>query len=322
MSLEINQLYKSFGSTTALDGMDFTVHPGELYGFVGSNGAGKTTTMRIMLGVLKADSGDVRMNGKPLTFEDRQRFGYMPEERGLYPKMKVGEQLVYFARLHGKSRSEATAAMEYWTERLGVHMRRGDEVQALSLGNQQRVQLAAALVHDPQVLVLDEPFSGLDPLAVRDMSQVLREKAQQGATVVFSSHQLDLVERLCDRVGISSLGKIAAEGTIDELRAKGSDAVVEIEAEDARAVAGALAPLGIAAELSDERKLRFRLPAGVSDQQALRAALEVSPVHGFSHVRPSLTDLFGDIVEVPQPAADTSAKKPGFFARIFGGKKA
>lgn len=322
MTLEIHQLHKLFGSTTALDGMDFTVHPGELYGFVGSNGAGKTTAMRIALGVLKADSGEVHMNGRPLTFEDRQRFGYMPEERGLYPKMKVGEQLVYFARLHGKSKSDATKAMEYWTERLGVHMRRGDEVQALSLGNQQRVQLAAALVHDPHVLVLDEPFSGLDPLAVKDMSQVLREKARQGATVVFSSHQLDLVERLCDRVGIASLGKIAAEGTIDELRDDGADAVVEITSPETHAVAAALRPLGVEPDLSDNRHVRLHLPENVSDQQILQAALNVGPVHGFVHVRPSLTDLFGDIVETPKPSSDASAEKPGLFARLFGGKKA
>ena len=320
MSLEINQLHKTFGAIRALDGMSFTVHPGELYGFVGSNGAGKTTTMRIALGVLSADSGDVRVNNKPLTFEDRQRFGYMPEERGLYPKMKVGEQLIYFARLHGMSDADARAAMEYWTERLGVHMRRDDEVQALSLGNQQRVQLAAALIHDPQVLVLDEPFSGLDPIAVKEMSAVLREKATQGATVVFSSHQLDLVERLCDRVGIASLGKIAAEGSIDALRDAGADAVVEIDTPAADAVTGVLRPLGIESDV-ETRKVRATLPAHVSDQEVLQAALSVGPVHGFTHVRPSLTDLFGNIVEVPPPAAE-SDEKSGFFARMFGGKKA
>ncbi|MDP9806136.1 ABC-2 type transport system ATP-binding protein [Trueperella bonasi] len=321
MSLEIKQLYKSFGSTKALDGMDFTVHPGELYGFVGSNGAGKTTTMRIVLGVLSADSGEVRIDGRPLTFEDRQNFGYMPEERGLYPKMTVGEQLVYFARLHGMSESDAKKAMEYWTDRLGVGMRRGDEVQALSLGNQQRVQLAAALVHDPDVLVLDEPFSGLDPLAVNAMSEVLREKADQGATVVFSSHQLDLVERLCDRVGIASLGKIAAEGPIDELRSASADVVLEVETSEPHALAEALRQLGLHPEAGDRNVTRVKLAPGASDQEILHAALALGPVHSFTHVRPSLTDLFGNIVEVPEPAQDEK-KKPGFFARLFGGKKA
>ncbi|WP_311776779.1 ABC transporter ATP-binding protein [Trueperella abortisuis] len=319
MSLSIHRLYKRFGKTQALDGMDFTVHPGELYGFVGSNGAGKTTTMRIVLGVLSTDSGEVLRDGQPLTFEDRLRFGYMPEERGLYPKMKVGEQLIYFARLHGLSESAARSAMEYWTERLGVHMRRGDEVQTLSLGNQQRVQLAAALVHDPEVLVLDEPFSGLDPLAVADMSAVLREKAQAGATVVFSSHQLDLVERLCDRVGIASLGKIAAEGTIEELRSTSSDTLLDLEVPDAAATANAVRTLGLTPEV-ERNHVRVRLSAAVTDQQVLREAMAAGPVHGFTHVRPTLTDLFGNIVQVPEPLPEETAPKKGFLG-LFGGKK-
>ncbi|QOR47359.1 ATP-binding cassette domain-containing protein [Trueperella pecoris] len=319
MSLEIKELRKAFGKTQALDGMDFTVHPGEVYGFVGSNGAGKTTTMRIILGILNADTGDVLNNGKALTFADRQHFGYMPEERGLYPKMKVGEQLIYFAKLHGLSDADARKAMEYWTERLGVHMRRGDEVQALSLGNQQRVQLAAALVHDPSILVLDEPFSGLDPLAVTDMSAVLREKAASGATVVFSSHQLDLVERLCDRVGIASLGKIAAEGTIDHLRESGSDVVIEIEAPDAVATANALRQLGLSPDSGSHRVVRAKLPADMDDQEVLHAALSAGPVHSFTRVRPSLTDLFGSIVQIPAPQPAEDHKKSRFS--LFGGKK-
>src|SRR5690606_1673878 len=190
-----------------------------IFGFVGSNGAGKTTTMRIILGVLRPDAGEVRWDGRPVDLDVRRRIGYMPEERGLYPRMKVGEQLVYLARLHGLSPEAARTAMEHWTEVLGVAHRREDHVEKLSLGNQQRVQLASALVHDPELLVLDEPFSGLDPVAVDVMSGVLRERAQQGVPVIFSSHQLELVERLCDRVGIISGGRMVADGTIDELRA-------------------------------------------------------------------------------------------------------
>ena len=149
----------------------------------------------------------------------RRRIGYMPEERGLYPKMKVGEQLRYLGRLHGMAPADAASAVEHWTERLGIAARVGDEVQKLSLGNQQRVQLCAALIHDPEVLVLDEPFSGLDPVAVEVMSGVLRDAADAGAPVVFSSHQLDLVERLCDRVGIIREGRMVAVGTVGELSA-------------------------------------------------------------------------------------------------------
>lgn len=204
MTLTINGVSKRYGDVVALDDVTFEVRPGELFGFVGSNGAGKTTTMRIVLGVLAADSGEVRLDSRPVDLDVRRTIGYMPEERGLYPKMKVGAQLSYLARLHGLSRSDADAAVARWTGRLGIAERVDDAVDALSLGNQQRVQLAAALVHDPKVLVLDEPFSGLDPVAVDVMSDVLIEKAETGVPVIFSSHQLDLVQRLCHRVGIIS----------------------------------------------------------------------------------------------------------------------
>ena len=340
MSLEVNNLYKRFGSTQALDGMNFTVPTGKLFGFVGSNGAGKTTTMRIMLGVLDADSGEVTRDGASLTFEDRKNFGYMPEERGLYPKMKVADQLIYFARLHGFDQTRARTQMEYWTERLGVAARREDQVQALSLGNQQRVQLAAALIHDPAVLVLDEPFSGLDPLAVEAMSSVLKEKASDGATVLFSSHQLDLVERLCDEVGICGHGKIVAQGTIDDLRTT-DEAFYDITTgEDSRLLAGFLSgaalhgdegaagsgvaggagagqlpPLNV--ETLDSHRVRVQLPHGMNDQVLLRAALEVGSVHGFERFRPRLAELFSNVVSVdPAPSAPEEKKqKRGLFGK-------
>ena len=180
----------------ALRDLSFAVRPGEVFGFVGANGAGKTTAMRIALGVLAADAGEVRWKGEPVGFETRRRFGYMPEECGLYPKMRVAEQLVYFARLHGIDAAAAAAAADRLLDRLGVADRRNDAVEKLSLGNQRRVQLAAALVHDPEVLVLDEPFSGLDPVGVDTLAGVLLGKAREGVPVVFSSHHLDLVERL------------------------------------------------------------------------------------------------------------------------------
>jgi ABC-2 type transport system ATP-binding protein len=174
--------------------------------------------MRIMLGVLRADAGRVAWQGTAIDAERRRRIGYMPEERGLYPKMKVGEQLEYLAELHGLPRRKARRSVREWTERLGIAQRRADPVHKLSLGNQQRVQLAAALAHDPDVLVLDEPFSGLDPVAVDVMSGVLREQAAAGVPVIFSSHQLELVERISDRVGIISAGRMVATGSVEELQ--------------------------------------------------------------------------------------------------------
>ena len=221
--LELDGLTRRFGDVVALDDLSFSVAPGRKLGFVGPNGAGKTTAMRIVLGVLAADAGTVRWNGGPIDGATRSRFGYMPEERGLYPKMRVREQLVYFARLHGMDAAAAAAAADRWIERLGLTARAGDRVETLSLGNQQRVQLGVALVHDPELLVLDEPFSGLDPTGVDVMSGVLRERAAAGVPVVFSSHQLELVERLCEDVAIVKDGRIVASGAVAELRERGRE---------------------------------------------------------------------------------------------------
>jgi ABC-2 type transport system ATP-binding protein len=298
--LEIGGLSKRFGTVQALDDVSFAVQPGELFGFVGSNGAGKTTTMRIVLGVLSADAGEVRWQGRTIDADMRRRIGYMPEERGLYPKMKVGDQLVYLARLHGMTDADARAAVERWTERLGIAGRRGDEVQKLSLGNQQRVQLSAALVHDPEVLVLDEPFSGLDPTAVEVMSSVLRGKADTGVPVIFSSHQLELVERLCDRIGIIAGGRMVAVGSVEELRARDGRVVLHVEGP----------PPGWADQLTGVQVLdhpgpgtRLQLGEGMDDQQVLAAAVAAGPVHEFRRWRPPLTDLYRDVVESAVPAA-------------------
>src|SRR5947209_4038840 len=221
--LEVDRLSKRYEDVVALRDLSFQVRAGELFGFVGSNGAGKTTTMRIIMGVLGADAGEVRWAGAPLTFAARRRIGYMPEERGLYPKMKVLEQLVYLAKLHGTPAGAAQKAVAHWLDRLGLAERANDEVQALSHGNQQRVQLAAALVFAPVMLILDEPFAGLDPVAVDVMSAVLREQADTGIPVLFSSHQLELVEQLCDRVGIIRHGRMVACGTVTELAGGGPE---------------------------------------------------------------------------------------------------
>ncbi|CCH27903.1 ATP-binding cassette domain-containing protein [Actinosynnema sp. NPDC047251] len=292
--LEVDRISKRYGEVVALRDMAFEVRAGELFGFVGSNGAGKTTTMRIALGVLAADSGEVRWNGAPITLETRRRIGYMPEERGLYPKMKVLEQLVYLAELHGVTTNDAHRSAENWIARLGLRDRRGDEVQKLSLGNQQRVQLAAALVHEPDVLVLDEPFSGLDPVAVDVMSQVLREKASAGVPVVFSSHQLDLVERLCDRVGIVRSGSMVACGTVDELRAGGAVQLV-VDAPAAQPGWAADVPGVRVVEVEGTRTV-LDLAPGADDQAVLHAALATGPVHEFTRRRPSLTELFRSVV--------------------------
>jgi ABC-2 type transport system ATP-binding protein len=291
--LELEGLRKRYGDRVALDGVTFSVRPGELYGFVGTNGAGKTTTMRITLGVLEPDAGTVRFGGKAVDTATRRTFGYMPEERGLYPKMRVGEQLRYLAELHGMSRGDAERATAYWMERLSVAERAADRVEALSLGNQQRVQLAAALVHHPAVLVLDEPFSGLDPVGVDNLAEVLRERAAEGVPVVFSSHQLDLVERLCDAIGIISKGRMVATGTVDELRASRAERGLRVGTDAAPGWADALAGVE-SAEYGAVTTLI--LSAEADDQAILDAARALGAVREFTPLRPSLADLFREAV--------------------------
>ncbi len=294
-SLTVDGLTKRYGDVVALDDMTFTVAPGEIFGFVGSNGAGKSTTMRIILGVLEPDSGRVTLGDAPIDLSTRRRIGYMPEERGLYPKMKVGEQLVFLARLHGMSADQATESARRWTQRLGVDERYDDNVADLSLGNQQRVQLAAALVHDPDVLVLDEPFSGLDPVAVDVMSDVLKEKAAEGIPVIFSSHQLDLVQRLCDRVGIVVKGRMRALGAVDDLRTR-AGVILEVDGPDSTTRWADGFPGVLEAEYQpDGARLRVD-PTTLDDQAVLNRALTYGPVHRFARTTPDLTELFREVV--------------------------
>ncbi len=297
-SLTLDHLDKSFGTVRALHDLSFDVAAGEIFGFVGSNGAGKSTAMRIVLGVLASDSGDVLWDGSPIDYRTRRCIGYMPEERGLYPRMKVSDQLTYLARLHGMDAVAARRSMEHWTEVLGIDGRRGDEILKLSLGNQQRVQLAAALVHEPVILVLDEPFSGLDPVAVDVMSGVLREQAAAGVPVMFSSHQLDLVERLCDRVGIIQAGEMVAVGDIDALR----------DTNERRWLIDATPPDAWLASVPGARVVETdgtrtvvdlsSVPTADADQTLLAQALGAGPVREFTRQRPSLVDLYRDVVAV------------------------
>jgi len=288
--LELAGITKRYGDLVAVHDLSFEVRPGEVLGFVGSNGAGKTTTMRIVLGVLDADGGEVRWSGSPIGFETRRRIGYMPEERGLYPKMRIGEQLLYLAQLHGASHADAAASVKRWLDRFGLADRMRDEVQKLSHGNQQRVQLAAALVFEPVMLILDEPFAGLDPEAVDSMSEALHERAAQGIPVVFSSHQLDLVERISDRVAIIQRGRLVACGTIDELRGGGPERLW-VDAPSAPA-GWTTALAGVQVLRTDGTRILLELDGVSDDQKILQAALATGPVREFRRDLPSLLDVF------------------------------
>lgn len=306
--IEAVNLTKRYGKKTAVDNISFTVEPGTVTGFLGPNGAGKSTTMRIVMGVLDADAGTVTWKGTPVDAAIRRGIGYMPEERGLYPRMKVAEQLIYLARLHGLSASAAKAAANQWTERLGLEERRGDEVQSLSLGNQQRVQLAAALVSSPELLILDEPFSGLDPVAVDVMSQVILERAAAGVPTLFSSHQLDVVERLCDRVVIIRSGRLVADGTIPELQATETPrwrVVVERAAGSAPVQAASLNLPAPTVEVDDAGRLVITA-AGADEQELLSTAQRLGTVRELGPVRHRLTDIFREVLTAPATPDETN----------------
>jgi ABC-2 type transport system ATP-binding protein len=289
--LRIDELRKRYGDKIALDGVTLSVGPGEMFGFVGANGAGKSTTMRIVMGVLDADAGEVRWNDRPLDFETRRRFGYMPEERGLYAKMRVGEQLEYFGRLHGLTQADAKKAADDLLERLGLTERRDSDVDSLSLGNQQRVQLAVALIHDPEMLILDEPFSGLDPIAVDALASVLAERTAAGVPVIFSSHQLELVERLCDSVGIIAAGRLVDVGTVAELRGRERHKRLRVVVADAPGGWADRLPGTIVSKDGDEVILE-----SADDQEVLRLAAQAGRVEHFGWIEPKLSEIFREAV--------------------------
>ena len=293
--LEIRNVTKTYGTRQVLTDVNFDVAPGRMTGFVGGNGAGKTTTMRIILGVLSANEGTVTLDGNVLTPDDRRRFGYMPEERGLYPKMKVEEQLVYLARLHGFSTEAARRNARDLLERLGLGERSNDAVESLSLGNQQRAQIAAALIHDPEVLILDEPFSGLDPLAVDVVVGVLKDRATAGAPVLFSSHQLDIVERLCDDLVIIADGRIRANGSREGLRAQHSRLRYELLSSGD---AGWLrSEQGVTVVNFDGGYAVFDADSEATAQHVLRTALSRGDVATFAPQHPSLAEIFKEVIK-------------------------
>lgn len=295
-TLELTGLRRNFGDVVALDGLSFSVPPGEVFGFLGPNGAGKTTAMRAIVGVTALDSGRVTWAGKPVDADARRRIGYMPEERGLYGGMKVGEQLEYLARLHGLSAAQARTAASHWADRLGLAGKHQMKVEELSQGNQQRVQLAAALVHEPELLVLDEPFSGLDPVGVDAMSEVLAERAAAGVTMLFSSHQLDLVEHLCTSVAIIHKGALVAQGTVDKLARGGQLRVaVKVAGDDEALWTSRLAGLAVVERVAGGTATLS--VASMDDAQAvLDLARRAGPVEQFGFERRRLSEVFRDVV--------------------------
>jgi ABC-2 type transport system ATP-binding protein len=293
--LELRAAVKRFGLLAALDECTLIARPGRLTGFLGPNGAGKTTAMRAVFDLVRLDAGQVLWDGRAIGPAERLRFGYMPEERGLYPRMRVGEQLAYFGCLHGLDIRAARAAAADWLERLGLADRAGSKVEELSHGNQQRAQLAAALLHEPDLLVLDEPFAGLDPVAVRTLAEVLRDETARGAAVLFSSHQLELVEDICEEVVIIDHGWVVATGEVDALRRASQRRRIEIQFE---AAPPEWLPDINGVELVERRNDAVRLLArqDVDPEQVLAQAERTGRVVAFNYGPPPLAELFLELV--------------------------
>ena len=232
MKLELRNIYKSFGENKVLKGISFTAESGNAFGILGRNGAGKTTSIRILMGVFDADNGEVLLDGEPI---DRSeiKFGYLPEERGLYPKRAIGEQLSYFGQLRGMSKRASIEAVDKWLKRMSMSEYKDKKLDTLSKGNQQKIQLVAALISDPDIVVLDEPFSGLDPVNAMLLKDVIKEVISQGKIVLFSSHQMNYIEEFCDNIAILNGGEIVLSGHIDEIKRSYDRTLIFIESEDA-----------------------------------------------------------------------------------------
>ena len=293
--LEFDALTRRYGPVVALDELSFDVPRGQVFGFLGPNGAGKTTAMRAAFGLVALDSGSVRWKGAAITAAERRRFGYMPEERGLYPGMVVVDQIEYLARLHGVPATDARRAAMHWLERLGVAERAQSKVEALSLGNQQRAQLAASLVHEPELLILDEPLSGLDPVGIDAVGSVLAEQADAGRGVLFSSHQLDLVEDLCQSVAIIDHGRLVAGGSVEDITTSGRRRLV-VKVEGDWTGAWARSVPGVSVSRVDGGAVRLVLDEGTDPQAVLAAAMTAGAVEQFGFERRRLSEMFREAV--------------------------
>ena len=291
--LTIRSLSKRYGDVVALDDASFEVRPGRIVGFLGPNGAGKTTAMRCIFGLANPDAGEISWKGDLVGHRQRLRFGYMPEERGLYPRMRVGEQLAYFGVLSGMSRSQAQQAADLWLRLLGLSDRARSRVEELSHGNQQRVQLATALVHEPELLVLDEPFSGLDPLGVEAMSALIVEQSQRGVAILFSSHQLDLVEDICEDVVIIDHGQVVLDGEVDRLQAETDKIRLEVVVDGEAWIPEFDDLIEIS---SDHRHASFLADKDVRIEEILGQAATEGNVTSLSYGPPHLSDLFREAV--------------------------
>ncbi|HET9030391.1 MAG TPA: ATP-binding cassette domain-containing protein [Candidatus Aquilonibacter sp.] len=290
--LEVDHIHKEFGSVRAVRDVHFRVEDGTTFGLLGPNGAGKTTTMRMILGILMPDGGAIRWNGAPVRNDSRRHFGYLPEERGIYGKMKVREQIAYFGKLHGLRDPDLTTRVNRWIERLGLGTYADRPCAELSKGNQQKVQVACAAVHQPDLLVLDEPFSGLDPVNAEMLLSVLNELKANGTTLILSSHQMWQLEELCTSFCIIAGGENRVSGTLDELRSAFPTRVVHVSPRTGDVERIVQGIPGAQALPHANGSAGYRLPATTDFSSLLRTLVDVAPITRFDAAEPSLHEIY------------------------------
>jgi len=288
MRLELKNIDKSFGQKEVLKGVSFSVEGGKAFGLLGRNGAGKTTTIRILMNVFPANRGEILLDGKPINY-DKIGIGYLPEERGLYPKKIILDQLVYFAELKGMSTKDAVKAVDYWLARLGMTEYRNKRLDTLSKGNQQKIQLITALAHDPHIVILDEPFSGLDPVNAMLLKDVVKEQIAKGKIVLFSSHQMSYIEEFCDSIAIINAGRVALHGDLHEIKRNypRNRLVVSTTVPDA-----IRADFGDACTVNENGSLLIRLADPSEKQATMKRLVENYDVDEVKVFEPSLNDIF------------------------------
>ena len=288
MILELKNIDKSFGEKEVLKGVSFTAEGGKAFGLLGRNGAGKTTSIRILMNVFPANSGEVLIDGVPIDYE-KIGIGYLPEERGLYPKKLIIDQLVYFAELKGMSAKDAVKAVDYWLSRLGMTEYRNKRLDTLSKGNQQKIQLITALAHDPDIVILDEPFSGLDPVNAMLLKDVVKEQIAKGKIVLFSSHQMSYIEEFCDSIAIINAGKVAISGDLHEIkRTYPRDKIVVSTTKPEKIKAD----LGEACTKREDGTLLIQLASPDEKQSMMKRLVESYDIDEVKVFEPSLNDIF------------------------------
>lgn len=295
MSLQVEHINKSFGQFHAITDLSMNVEEGALFGFLGANGAGKTTTMRIILDLLRPDSGQITWNGTPVHEVARRSFGYLPEERGLYPKMRVDEQLLFLARLNGLSRQDAEKGLTEWLERFQISAYRKKKVEELSKGNQQKVQFLATILHDPAILVMDEPFSGLDPVNANVLKEAFLEMHRRGKTIIFSTHQLEQAEELCQDIVIINKGQSVVQGSVREVKRQHGRNVVRLKLDNDAEALWLDQLAGV--QVTKRREDYIEMQANLNPNLIVEAALQHGGIISrFEVVEPSLTDIFIELV--------------------------